>query len=266
MAGILGMDAAWTEKEPSGVALLEGSPGDWRCVAVAPNYDSFLTLAEGVPVDWSIKSWGAVPDVDRLMAAAQKLLKGNELTVVTVDMPLSTMPITGRREADSAISRVYGGRGAAVHSPSAERPGTISDRLSDAFAAAGFPLATGTTPAGTSDRLVEVYPHPALMTLTGANYRLCYKVSRSRKYWPDSSPAERRANLLVQFQRILSALRDEVHDIQLELPGPNSVVSTSGLKRYEDSLDALVCAWVGAKYLEGDTVPYGDHTAAIWVP
>jgi predicted RNase H-like nuclease len=31
MVGVLGIDAAWTEKEPSGVVLLEGSPGDWRC-------------------------------------------------------------------------------------------------------------------------------------------------------------------------------------------------------------------------------------------
>jgi predicted RNase H-like nuclease len=44
------------------------------------------------------------------------------------------------------------------------------------------------------------------------------------------------------------------------------MVSTSGLKRYEDSLDILVCAWVGAKYLKGEALPYGDDTAAIWVP
>ena len=112
--------------------------------------------------------------------------------------------------------------------------------------------------------MVEVYPHPALMTLTGASYCLPYKVSR--RYWPDSVPAERRANLLAQFQRILSALKDEIHDISIELPQATSAVSTLGLKRYEDSLDALVCAWVGSKYLEGDAVPYGDHTTAIWVP
>jgi predicted RNase H-like nuclease len=52
----------------------------------------------------------------------------------------------------------------------------------------------------------------------------------------------------------------------MELPDPTSAVPVSGLKRYEDSLDALVCAWVGAKYLEGETVAYGDHTAAIWIP
>jgi predicted RNase H-like nuclease len=200
------------------------------------------------------------------LSAAEKLLGGRQLRVITVDMPLSTEPITGRRTADAAISRAYGSRGAAVHSPSSERPGAISDQLTRDFAASGFPLATGDTPVGTPNRLVEVYPHPALMTLTGASYRLPYKVSRSWRYWPKSSPAERRAKLLTQFAEIASALKGEIRDIPIELPEPDSMISTSGLKRYEDSLDALVCAWVGAKYLLGEAAPYGDGTAAIWVP
>lgn len=266
MAGVLGIDAAWTEREPSGVALIEGSAGEWRCVTVAPSYASFLAQAEGVPVDWTQSSKGSVPDTGGLVAAAEKLLGDHELVAVTVDMPLSTEPITGRRAADSAISKEYGGRGAAVHSPSAQRPGPISDQITRDFATAGFPLATCSTPAGTPHRLVEVYPHPALMTLTEESYRLPYKVSRSRRYWPGSTPAERRANLLGQFRRILSALRSEVRDIRLELPDATDAVSTAGLKRYEDSLDALVCAWVGAEYLAGAASPYGDETAAIWSP
>ncbi len=150
--------------------------------------------------------------------------------------------------------------------PSVERSGPISDQLTNDFAAAGFPLMAATTPAGTPKRLVEVYPHPALMTLTEESYRLPYKVSRSRRYWPGSTPAERRADLVGQFHRILSALKAEVRDIRLELPDATGAVSMSGLKRYEDSLDALVCARVGAKYLERVAVPYGDDTAAIWVP
>jgi predicted RNase H-like nuclease len=206
MDGVLGIDAAWTAKEPSGVALLAGSPGEWQCVTVTPSYDSFLSLAEGVPVDWAARAKGAIPEASRLIVSAERLLGGGKIAVVTVDMPLATVPITGRRAADSAISKVYGGRGAAVHSPSAERPGIISDQLSKDFAAAGFPLATSTTPVGTPNRLVEVYPHPALITLTGASYRLPYKVSKSRRYWPSSSPGERISNLLAQFEEILTAL------------------------------------------------------------
>jgi predicted RNase H-like nuclease len=125
---------------------------------------------------------------------------------------------------------------------------------------------TGATPVGTPYRLVEVYPHPALMTLTRAGGSLTYKFSRSRRYWPKNSPAERRAGLLSQFAEIVSALKGKIRDIPIELPEPDSMISTSGLKRYEDSLDALVCSWVGAKYLLGEAVPYGDGTAAIWVP
>ena len=38
------------------------------------------------------------------------------------------------------------------------------------------------------------------------------------------------------------------------------------LEEVNDRADALVCAWVGAKYLLGEAVTYGDGSAAIWVP
>jgi hypothetical protein len=68
--------------------------------------------------------------------------------VVTVDMPLATVAITARRKADDVISRMFGGRGCAVHTPSASRPGVIGTMLRDGFTAAGFALGTTDTPAG----------------------------------------------------------------------------------------------------------------------
>jgi predicted RNase H-like nuclease len=201
-----------------------------------------------------------------LVTAAQRLLGGGKDAVVTVDMPLATTTITGRRVADNAISRSFGGKGASTHSPSVDQPGIISSQLHDAFADLGFPLATHATPAGTPERLVEVYPHPALLTLTGASRRLPYKVNNSRRYWKGSSAAERKVKLLEQFEKILTALRADIRGIELKLPETEDAVSITRLKRYEDSLDALVCAWVGAKYLAGEAKPYSDDTAAIWVP
>ena len=266
MDGVLGIDAAWTAKKPSGVALLKGSPRHWRCVAVTPSYDSFLAYAEGVAVDWTVKAKGAVPNARYLITAADKLLDGEELEVVTVDMPLSTEPIARRRAADAAISRAFGGKGASAYTPTAERPGTLGAQLGEEIVHAGFPLATCTTSPGTPRRLVEVYPHPALLSLTGATYRLCYKVDKSLTYWPGTTVWERKASLISQFRRIRTALSTEIDGITLELPDAASIATLSGLKPYEDALDALVCAWVGAKYLEDDAEPYGDYTAAIWVP
>ena len=38
------------------------------------------------------------------------------------------------------------------------------------------------------------------------------------------------------------------------------------LKPYEDSLDALICAWVGALYIDGAARALGDAESAIWIP
>jgi len=70
---------------------------------------------------------------------------------------------------------------------------------------------------------------------------------------------------LEQVEKIITALRADIRGIELKLPEPEDAVSIPRLKRYEDSLDALVCAWVDAKYLAGEAKPYGDDTAAIWV-
>jgi len=127
-------------------------------------------------------------------------------------------------------------------------------------------LAHAETPPGVHSALVEVYPHPALLTLLNADYRIPYKVTKSGKLWAGVSPEQRVNNLLDAFERILGGLAQRVGNIPLALPKPQAVPTLSHLKRYEDALDALVCGWVGVEYLQGRARPYGDETAAIWVP
>ena len=193
MSAILGIDAAWTVGRPSGVALLEEQGRRWHCVALAPSYAQFDGLAAGSAVDWQARPPGSVPDLAALLAASRQLLDGKPVQVIAVDMPLSLEPIRGRREADAAVSRAFGAQGCAVHSPSAERPGAVADRLRADAENLGYPLATAATPAGQTPALLEVYPHPALLRLLDARYRVPYKVANRRKYWPDATPAERRA-------------------------------------------------------------------------
>ena len=266
MPAVLGIDAAWTEREPTGVALISDDGDGWRCVALAPSYEAFIGLASGFLVDWDAPMRGAMPEPAVLLNAASRLLGGQPVDVVAVDMPVSMAPITARRAADSAVAREFGGRGCGTHSPSAERPGPVSARLSDGFAEQGYPLATATTPAGAAPCLIEVYPHPALLALLRADYRVPYKVSKARKLWPGTTPAERREKLLEAFAAILAALGAEIRGIPMGLPEARQVTTSSRLKRYEDALDALVCAWVGSRYLQGMAKPYGDDTAAIWIP
>jgi predicted RNase H-like nuclease len=267
---ILGLDAAWTPRQPSGVALLVEGRGGWRCAALAPSYPDLAALARGAPVDWSRRPPGAPPpSAAALVGAVDALAPGARLTVVAVDMPLARTPITGRREADDAVSREFGARHCGTHSPSAERPGRLADRLRRAFGEAGFKLRTCTPGDAAAARrgrpsLVEVYPHTALLALLPAGDRVPYKVSRSRAYWPALSPLARRRRLLATWRAILAALGRDVGGIALPLPGPE--VPLARLKRHEDAIDALLCAWVGLELLRGRARPLGDGDAAIWTP
>jgi len=261
---ILGIDTAWTRHEPSGVALVSDASGAWECAGLAPSYGAFIDLAGGLPVDWVKAPTGASVDVIRLLDASRRLC-GGRVDVIAVDMPLSTTPIVGRRAADNQVSKEFWKQHCGTHSPNAERPGPIADQLRADFDAAGFPLATSTVVSKRAPALIEVYPHPALLTLLKVDDRLPYKAARLRRYWPKLSPVERRANLLVQWRDILTALRGQIGGIHLDLPDPE-LTRAGELKRYEDALDALICCWVGVEYLLGRANPFGDANGAIWIP
>ena len=107
---------------------------------------------------------------------------------------------------------------------------------------------------------IEVYPHPAVLTLLDRGYRVPYKVAKRRLREADGIVAE--------FKEIANGLSREIKGIPDVVPLPDIpyLGTLNALKRYEDTLDALVCAWVGKRYLEGRAKPFGDDTAAIWVP
>jgi predicted RNase H-like nuclease len=263
VAAVLGIDAAWTETEPSGVALVRSQGAAWECLLIAPSYASFVAAANGEPVEWSSRPTGGLPNVDRILAAVRQV-NGAPVDVIAVDMPLATTPIIGRREADNEISHEFGARHCAVHTPSRERPGKIADQLRAEFAARGYPLATKATVPGTSPALIEVYPHTALLALMSAPRRIPYKIGKAARYYPKLTPSSARtANVLMEWKGILAALGQHMTGIRLPLPSGGTI---SHLKRYEDALDALVCGWVGMRYLARCAKPYGDGTGAIWTP
>ncbi len=264
MTSVLGIDAAWTDRNPSGVALVRTNPNQgWECVALAPSYDAFVALAECNPVRWDERPAGGKPEPERLLGAAEQLLGGERVTVVSVDMPLSTAPITERRAADRAISREFGGNGCGTHTPNATRPGVISEELRESLTSLGYRLAVSEPDTCT---VIEVYPHPALLCLLQRTWRVPYKVDRSRRYWRGKSISQRADRLIGKFRLIYKGLTCVIQGICDFLPASPYGGSLASLKRYEDALDALVCAWVGTRYLEGCADPFGDQDAAIWVP
>ena len=263
--GVLGVDAAWTSTEPSGVALAKYDGGRWHCLGIAPSYRAFSELAHGVPVNWTDRPEGSAPHSQALIAAAADLL-GLMPGLVAVDMPISRVPIAGRRVADDAISRAFGAHWCAAHSPSTKRPGGIGSSFTKELATT-HPLVARQQEVGRLPALIEVYPHPALLHLMKGERRLPYKTSKTKSYWPGESLQMRGQFLLDVWHSILIKLEKKIEGIDLPIPIHFSQEMTlSGLKRYEDVLDALICAWVGIEYLEGRCVAYGDGNSAIWVP
>lgn len=181
-------------------------------------------------------------------------------------MPVATVAITGRRAADDAISKTFGSRACSAHTPSPIRPGPLGAKLSEEIASNGFPIATAATAVATRGRLVEVYPHPALLSLLQRNYRVPYKVSNARRYWPAKTREERLDCILRELAAIYNALTSSFGSLPFPLPSAVDIRALSHLKRYEDALDALICAWVGVRYLDGAAIALGNDTAAIWCP
>jgi predicted RNase H-like nuclease len=260
---VLGIDAAWTRGGSSGVALLRAEGGVRRILAVAPSYAAFIELGAGTQVTWA-RAPGTEANAAALLYAAERL-GGDRVDVVAVDMPLAHAAITGRRKADDVVSSSFGRFKAAVHSPTAGRPGDVGRALGSGFVAAGFPLAThGTPPEGPA--LIEVYPLAALVHLLCERERPRYKVGKVTRHWPALDRAGRIAALLAMWQRILQALAVEIDEREIPFPQCDSVATLAELKPFEDGLDAVICAWIGACFLAGETRPHGDDDAAIWVP
>jgi predicted RNase H-like nuclease len=260
---ILGIDAAWTSNHPSGVALLrETDGGEFECGAAESSYGAFMARA-GLDDRLSHE-----PDPASLLEAARRLAKGTEVAVVAVDIPVAVdqaghpVRITRRRMADNEISTQFGRYKCSTHSPSEDRPGRIGVLIGGGFQ---LPLAVndGKRPVPC---LMEVYPHTAALRLLQAPERIPYKVSKARNYWAKEklAPPERRRRIAQEMDRILAALKREIHGIVASIPA--EPFRAGDLKATEDTIDALLSAWVGVKYLRGEAEAYGDESAAIWVP
>lgn len=261
MKVVLGIDAAWTLHNPSGVAVAINESGHWKLAAVAQSYQSFYARANS-----KYKSaTGPIsegPDTEKLLHSA-KTICAQPVDIIAVDMPMAHLPITQRRTSDTMISKVFGGRKCATHSPSALRPGRISDKLRESFGKAGYELQTNKT---TTKGLIEVYPHPALLELMSAAQRLPYKAGKTLIYWPNTTVLERRKSLLEQWNHIAAQLDKHISGVVSALPLPAVDASIISFKAFEDSLDAVICAWVAICFIDGNCDAYGDDNSAIWVP
>ncbi len=221
----IGLDLAWGKANGSGGVVLEahaGQPATVRDVQDALGDDAHI-------LSW-VEGWDAAA--------------GHGGLLVGVDAPLRVPNETGKRPCETELGRRFARFQAGAHPANRTlfrgyvRGEDLATRLGERGIAHDPYL---DIPQDSARRQVmEVFPHPAHIVLFGLTKTLKYKAKPGRTY-------EMRWEVFAEYSRLLRAL--QARDPPLRLPSnwpPRAVSGVTGgaLKRLEDSMDALTCAYI----------------------
>ncbi|WP_156686808.1 DUF429 domain-containing protein [Mycobacterium sp. Marseille-P9652] len=233
-----GVDLAWAGRNPTGVAVLDA---DGRLVHL-----------------------GAVREDASIVAALSPYVRGECL--VAFDAPLVVNNPTGQRPAEAALNRDFRRFEAGAHPCNTAKPefadGPRAARLADALGLDIDPRSAA------ARRAIEVYPHAATVVLFRLARTLKYKAKPGRTL--DGLRSE-----LVLLMDGIERLADTAVPLGVEHHAGwgelrRQVVAAqrkSELRRVEDPVDAVVCAYV-ALYAERRPeriTLYGDHATGYIV-
>ena len=227
----VGIDLAWGEKSPSGLAVVD---------------------ADGLLVHVSAQG-----NDEAIVASLTHYVESDCL--VAIDAPLVVENATGNRPGEAALNRDFARFDAGAH------PSNTGNRV---FAGVprGARLATmlglDMDPASSSRRrAIEVYPHPATVALFRLGRTLKYKHKAGRLL------PQLRSELL-RLMRLLEGLNDSPLPLHVGdhqewkalVTQVGSASRKSDLRRAEDQVDAVLCAYVAmfAERRPTLTTTYGD--------
>jgi predicted RNase H-like nuclease/ppGpp synthetase/RelA/SpoT-type nucleotidyltranferase len=227
----VGLDLAWGENRPTGVAVLDGS-GELLHVSTHGD-DAAIT------------------------AALAPYVEGECL--VAVDAPLIVTNATGNRPAEAALNKVFARFDAGAHPANTGKKEFAGTPRGARLAAA---LGLDIDPSSKARRrAIEVYPHPATVALFGLGRTLKYKNK------PGRTLARLRSELLVLMDHLDgldgAAVPLRVGDSRSWLSLRALVEAAerkSDLRKVEDQVDAVVCAYVAlfSERRPDLTTVYGD--------
>lgn len=235
----VGIDLAWGERNPTGVAVLDDSGRLMKVASVTADAEIVDALAP----------------------------YGRSRVVVAIDAPLVVTNPTGSRPAEQALSKDFRRFDAGTH-PSNTGKAEFRDGPRGARVATALRLSLDPG-SRARRRAIEVYPHAATVALFGLSRVLRYKNKRGR-----TLPGMRAE--LLRLTALLEGLADAPTPLHLDVPDWQALVASveaaerkSDLRRAEDQVDAVVCAYVAlfATRQPADVTTYGDAaTGAIITP
>lgn len=211
----IGIDLAWSYRNPTAAVALEN----------------------GVPVGWEdqLKSQGEI-----VQFVGEAVGEGPAL--VAIDAPLVVPNESGTRPCDREVSRTYRQEEAGTYPANRRRlgPHIRGEELVAQLRGMGFTHSLAVAKRTKVRQVVEVYPHPGMVELFGLERTLKYKARPGRSYQDRWRALSCYMELLRALAGALPKLRAEAFLSRLRPQG----LRGQALKRLEDLLDALFCAYI----------------------
>lgn len=216
----LGIDLAWGERARTGLAALD--PGGVLIASTSVVTDDEIAAF--------VQRWTSVGPGDGLVAA--------------VDAPLVVPNLTGRRPCEAQVSAAFGRFSAGAYPANRANPafaaGPRGARLARRF---GWSIDPETEMTPSTTLALEVYPHPAMVSLFGLDRVIPYKLKAGRDL----------PGLRAAYARLLDHLETTCDDVlrlrqsarwaQLRATAAGAR-RKSELDRIEDEVDAILCAYL----------------------
>lgn len=234
----VGIDLAWGDRSLTGLAMLR--PVGEILQEVAP---------------------AQLLNTDEEVCQAIAEQDGVGTLVIAVDAPLVVPNLNGERPVEAEMRKRFAPFHAACHPANRRLLGDPprGERLCALLAERLHVQVTPAPPQRKPCRVVfEVYPHAAMVRLFDLPRILEYKARRGR------SLSYRREQMEVYIHLIGSLPPPRLH-----LPDWLETVpeTASALKRLEDRVDALFCAWLAARaWMYGGEVIGAEDSGTIWLP
>lgn len=233
-----GVDLAWAGRNPTGVAVVDDAG---RLVHV-----------------------GAAGDDAAVLAALSPYVRGD--CVVGFDAPLMVTNPTGQRPAEAELSRDFRRFQAGAHPANTAKPefadGPRAARLAHEMGLDMDPRSAAPR------RAIEVYPHPATVVLFRLERTLKYKAKPGRGLEQLKSELLLLMDGIEKLAHAAVPLHVSGHDDWLRLRNRVTTAERkSELRRAEDPVDAVVCAYVAlyAQCCPAEVTIYGDFATGYIV-
>lgn len=214
----MGIDLAWSPKNYSGIAILEGN-----------------------------KSKGVVTKAETVLSDQEILLNvmnlNSQPALIAIDSPLIVPNQVGRREAEKITGHLFRKYNAGAHPSNRVRlsqwSGTIrGEEITNQIVSLGITHSPHITQYEKTRKVFEVYPHPSMVVLFNLEKILRYKAKPKRDYALRYKEFQKFLELLSCLKNPSISLPEEITYTKIES------LKAKQLKAFEDKLDAIFCAYI----------------------